>query len=104
MEPPVACSLDALYMARRLEEMRALGRVALLSAEASGAQAVLRFGSGHETLARLQAIVAEEASCCPFLALELTDGPDHVMLRIHAPDGGEPVLREIVAAFDSGSA
>jgi hypothetical protein len=99
MRLPIACSLDASEMASRLADMRAVGEAALVSADAADSRVVLRFRSGADTLDRLRTIVAAEASCCPFLALELIEATEVVTLAIRAPEGGEPVLREIVAAF-----
>jgi hypothetical protein len=93
---PLACSLDAPALADRLEEMRAVGSDAFLSAEADG---VLRFRASPDTRARLERIVAAEAACCPFLGLRLEEEPDALLLTISAPEGAEPVVAALVEAL-----
>ena len=96
-ELPLACSLDAPALADRLEEMRAIGRDAFVSAEP--ARGVLRFRPAPGVRARLERIVAAEAACCPFLGLELADESDAVRLTVTAPEGAEPVVAGLVEAF-----
>jgi hypothetical protein len=96
---PIACSLDATALPRRLAEMRDVGRDALLDVDRSDRRAVLRFRAGAETRARLAAIVAAEASCCAFLDMTMQDDDAAVALSISAPPGAEPVLDDLVAAF-----
>ncbi len=100
-EPPIACTLSAAEMPRRLAEMRAIGNASLVSMESTGSESVLRFRKGAETLASLRGLVAAERECCPFLALELADEPDAVSLTIRAPQGAEPVVRELLAEFSA---
>jgi hypothetical protein len=98
-ELPIACSLTAADMPGRLAEAAAIGRAGLLGVEATEARAVLHFRADADTRARLAAIVAAEAECCPFLAISLDDGRGALALTIEAPPGAEPVLRDLVAAF-----
>jgi len=100
--PPLACSLSASDLTRRLGDIRAVGDEALISSECAGREAVLRFRSGAATLAALTGIVAAERKCCAFLALDLAEQPDVVVLTINAPQGAEPVMHELVAAFGPG--
>src|SRR3954452_18605244 len=92
--PPIACTLTADELPARAAAMRNLGSAALLGAERDGARAVLRFRADAVTRARLAAIVAAEAQCCPVLAPAL--GPT---LSIRPPDAAEPVVDDMVAAF-----
>ena len=50
---------------------------------------------------RLEAIVAQEARCCPFLTMRLREdsGAGTIVLEVEAPDGAEPVVSEFVGAF-----
>jgi hypothetical protein len=96
---PIACSLSAAELPQRLADMAAIGRADLLSSHAAGGRALLRFRRGPDTRRRLEAIVAAEAECCAFLTMELGETADAVELGIGAPDGAEPVLDDIVAAF-----
>lgn len=104
---PIACSLSATDYGSRLAKMRAVGQSALLTAQTDGRHARLRFRSGPTTQTQLPAIVAAEAECCAFLDMELRADTDITELTIAAPEGAEPLLDELVAAFkgrDSGGA
>src|SRR4051812_46115031 len=98
-ELPLACSLNGADLAARGAEIRDVGRAALLGAEAEDARAVLRFRP--ESRERVAAIVAKEAECCAFLTMRLDEEADAVRLTIEAPPGGEPVMHELVAAFQA---
>jgi len=98
-EIPIACTLTAAQMPQRLAEIRAIGQAALLSAETTESDATLRFRAGADTRTRVEAIVAAESKCCAFLRFDLTDEPRALVLNIRAPEGGEPVLHQLVTAF-----
>jgi hypothetical protein len=98
---PIACSLTADELPKRLAEMADIGAADLLTSYTSGGQALLRFRRRPSTQVRLEAIVAAESECCSFLAMELRDAGDEVELTVTAPAGAEPVLEDIVAAFAS---
>jgi len=93
---PIACSLSAADLSARLAEMKRLGRDALLSADGEG---TLRFRSDTETRARLEAIVAAEAECCPFLDMHLREKAGALVLEIRAAQEAAPVVAELVSAF-----
>ena len=95
--PPIACTLSAADLSARLAEMKRLGQDALLSVDGAG---TLRFRSDAETRARLEAIVAAEAECCPFLHMELREEAGALVLEIRASQGAEPVVAELVSAFE----
>ena len=59
----------------------------------------LRFRANGDTRARLEAIVAAEAECCPFLNMDLREEAGALVLEIRAPQGAEPVVAEMVSAF-----
>jgi hypothetical protein len=94
---PIACLLSATDLSARLAEMNRLGRDALLSVD--GARA-LRFRADTETRARLEAIVAAEAECCPFLDMDLREEDGALVLEIRAPQEAEPVVADLVSAFE----
>jgi hypothetical protein len=83
-------------MTERLAQMRSIGRDSLIGAEPGG---VLRFEASPETRRRLEAIVAAEARCCPFLGLDLAEEEGVLRLTVTAPDGAEPVVAGLVEAF-----
>jgi hypothetical protein len=98
-ELPIACSLSATDLPRRLAEMSALGRVALVDARTESRRAQLYFSAGAGIRERVQAVAAAESQCCAFLTMRVSDEPDAVVLTIDAPDGAEVVLTELVDAF-----
>ncbi|MDQ5834495.1 MAG: hypothetical protein M3550_15805 [Actinomycetota bacterium] len=93
---PIACSLSADELPRRLAEISALGKDALLSVSPDGA---LRFRADHATRRRLEAIIAAESLCCPFLSFDLQEEAGALVLRLGTADGGEPLARDLVRAF-----
>jgi hypothetical protein len=97
-QPPIACSLGAAEMPARRAEIAVLAR-ALLSAEAEGTRAMLRFRAGARARERAAAFVEAEGRCCPFLRMELRDGEGALTLTIEGPAGSEPVVDELVGAF-----
>ena len=94
---PIACSLGATDLSARLAEMNRLGRDALLSVDGAG---TLRFRADTETRARLEAIAAAEAECCPFLDMDLREEDGALVLEIRAPHEAEPVVADLVSAFE----
>ena len=98
-ELPIACSLSATELPARFAQMAELGRDALVAVELSGTHATLRFAAGAGVRERVTSVVAAESACCAFLAMQVRDEPDAVVLDITAPEDAEPVLRELVDAF-----
>jgi hypothetical protein len=98
-ELPIACSLTATELPRRLAEMADVGRAALLDVRDDGTHAELRFAAGAGVRDRVDAIRAAESQCCAFLDMAVTDEPDAVVLTIDAPEGADVVLTELVDAF-----
>lgn len=95
-EIPMACKLSAGELSGRLAQIRALGRDALLGVGVDGS---LRFRPGEATHRRLEAIVAAESLCCPFLSFDLRDCEGAIILSVGAPEGGEALARELRDAF-----
>jgi hypothetical protein len=94
IQPPIACTLRAADVPARAEEIRALGRDGLLSAEGDERRAVLRFRGDAATRARVERFVAAESECCAFLRFEI-DGSG--TLTIAAPEGAGAALADFVA-------
>lgn len=99
----IACTLTGDELPRRLGEIRALGRNALLSVERGEAHATLHFRAGGATREELERIVAAESRCCSFLELRLSDERATLRLEIAGPPGAEPVLRQLVDEFAAES-
>ena len=100
-ETPIACSLEADDLQRRLAAIAELGAESLIAREADGGRHLLRFRAEPETRRRLEAIVAAEAECCSFLELSLQERGEELVLSIAAPRGGRPIADELAAAFAS---
>jgi hypothetical protein len=98
-DAPVACSLGADELERRMAEAAAVGRAALVSEERRGGRHLLRFRAGAGTRRALEGIVAAEAACCPFLELELSESGDELLLAIGAPPEGRASAATLAAAF-----
>ena len=97
---PLACTLDAAALGERTAAMRRIGEGALLAARAASGHAELRFAPAAR--ADVEAIVAAEAECCAFLAMDLRDVGDELVLTVDAPVGAEPVVDGLVSAFAPG--
>jgi hypothetical protein len=95
-ETPIACSLSADELPRRLAEMRAIGRKSLLSVDPEG---TLRFRADDATRRRLRDVIAAESRCCGFLGLDLREDRGGLTLTITAPEGAEPLASDLVDAF-----
>jgi hypothetical protein len=96
---PIACSLGADDLRRRLEEIAALGAKGLRSRSAEGDVRVLRFRPDPPIRRRLEEVIAAESGCCAFLELGLTEEDGDLILRIAAPEDGMPVADELALAF-----
>jgi hypothetical protein len=101
---PIACSLGASDLRQRLNEIAEVGADGLIERWSEGDRQLLRFHSGQETRRRLDAIVAAEAKCCSFLDLSLEEVGDELILSVSAPEDGQPVAKELAAAFAGASA
>ena len=99
-DPPLACSLDAVERTRRLAQIRAVGRDSLLSASPQGR---MRFRRDPATQERLEAIIAAESQCCPFLGFDLVRSSGELVLTITARDGAELLAQDLVDAFAAGT-
>jgi hypothetical protein len=97
-ELPIACSLSATELPARLALMAELGRDAA-GVELSGTRATLPFAAGPGVRERVERFVVAESACCAFLAMQVRDEPDAVVLDVSAPDDAELVLKELVDAF-----
>ena len=93
---PIACSLSASELPRRLAEIGAIGREALRDVEPDGR---LRFTADPSIRKRLEAVIAAESDCCPFLTFELREEAGELLLAIGAADDAKPLVRELIDAF-----
>jgi hypothetical protein len=99
-EAPVACSLAAGDLARRLAEIAQIGAGSLIDRRAAeGGRQLLRFRADASTRRRLQAVIAAEAACCAFLDLSLGQDGDALVLSIAAPERGRELAEGLAATF-----
>jgi len=82
---PIACSLGPGDLQRRLGEIAKLCDESLVAQDTEGDRQLLRFRNDTGTRQRLEAIVAAEALCCPFLDLTLAESGDELVLTVVAP-------------------
>jgi hypothetical protein len=93
--PPLACSLGTGELRERGEEIEALfGAYATGSERTPGGVRISL--SGDDAVAeRVEALVAAERECCPFLRFDLAREGDRLVLDIEGP----PEAREIAESF-----
>jgi hypothetical protein len=96
---PIACSLGAGDLERRLAEIAALGGESLIARKTQGGRHLLRFRPDAGTRRRLEEIVAAEAECCSFLDLALEEGNGELILTVASPGEGQAVADALAAAF-----
>ena len=102
-DQPIACTLTAAEMPKRLADIRAIGDAYLRAVSADASTAVLRFSAKPDARERLEAIVVAESRCCAFLEFDLEHTTEAVVLTIRAPEGGELVMHQLVEAFGGAS-
>jgi MerR family copper efflux transcriptional regulator len=93
---PVACSLSGPELKQRLAQISAVGERAVRVGDE------VRFPADTATRERLEAIIAAESRCCPFLRFDLRDSGDELALRIDAPAEAKPIAAELIEAFSAG--
>lgn len=99
-EVPIACTLTAAELPRRLAEMTEIGTGGLLGVDGP----VLLFRDDDENRERLRAVVAAESTCCAFLDLDLEQTVDGLALTITGPAEATPIGADLVSAFQGGTA
>ncbi|HYG95908.1 MAG TPA: hypothetical protein VD741_02255 [Solirubrobacterales bacterium] len=98
---PIACSLSAGDLQRRLAAIANVGAESLIDHVTEEGRHLLRFRSDAGTRRRLEEIVAAEGECCSFLDLSLQERDGALVLSVAPPDG-QVVADELVAAFAGG--
>ncbi len=95
MDEPIACTLRPDEYRDRTAELVELAEGALRTRTPIAGGESLTFASGPRTEERLRAAVAAEASCCPFLRMDLRSEPDGLVLDITGPAEAEPIIAEL---------
>lgn len=92
-----SCTLSPEDAARRLTRDRPLAD-RLTSHHWDGPRgAVLTFPADATPL--VTRFVRDESACCSFFDFDVDAGEQQVILRVEAPVGAEPMLRQLVSAF-----
>jgi hypothetical protein len=93
-DSPIACTLAPDDYAARIESLSALAD-SLLSREPIPGGARLIFGDEVER--ELEAAIAAEAACCPFLTMTLERTQAGLTLDVTGPAEAEPIIAELFA-------
>jgi hypothetical protein len=101
---PIACSLAAGDLQRRLATIAGIGADGLTDRRLEDGRHVLRFRADDATRRRLDEIVAAEADCCSFLDLAVVEDGDELILTIAAPREAQPVADDLALAFSGDRA
>ena len=86
----IACSLTAADHRQRLADLDQLTRDARLDREPIAGGTRLTFAVSAR--GRVEAFVAAEAECCPFLAFDLRIDGDRVVLDVTGPEEAAPII------------
>ncbi len=99
-EPAIACTLGAGDYRERLAAIRDLAARALHGSRRDG----LRLELDYDLPARaeVEALVAQERACCPFLDFDLHAEAGAVRLTITAPERAREAADELFAHFAPG--
>jgi len=98
---PIACSLAAGDLKRRLAWIADLNRDALRGFQRRGL--VLELWFAPEAAGRVREMAERERACCGFLAFELTDEPEAIRLTIKVPEHARAAADMLFQHFVSSS-
>jgi hypothetical protein len=98
-ETPITCTLNPADSQARIVTARQLGERALVGLEVRDRRALLRFRGQSE---EVDALVTAESACCAFFDFATTRDGDDTELEVRTPEGGEPLLRGLVAGIVAG--
>ena len=94
----LACSLSAAEGAKRAVRWRRLLDEQLLSRTATTYGQRLAFPSDAPTAGELDALIAAERECCPFLTMSLERFDDALILDIAGPPDAAPIVETMFEA------
>jgi len=95
--PPIACSLTAADYRRRVDDTGQVARDALRERRPIDGGARLTFEETADTRRRLEAFVAAESTCCPFLTMDLRSADGRLVLDVTGPETAAPIIEELFA-------
>ena len=94
----IACTLRSGQYRERIDQLGELGARALRSRRPTTEGERLVFADDAETERALRDAVAAEASCCPFLHLDLRRTEAGLVLDVAGPPEVRPLIAELFAA------
>jgi hypothetical protein len=94
---PIACSLTAAGYRQRVADTGQVARDALLERRPIGGGARLSFEETADIRRRLEAFIAAESTCCPFLTMSLESNGDRLVLDVTGPELAAPIIEELFA-------
>ena len=89
----IACSLARDDYRRRTDDIRDLARDALRDRRPIEGGVRLTFDATARE--RLEAVVAAESECCPFLTMDLRAADGRLVLDVTGPDDAAPTIAEL---------
>ena len=95
--PPIACSLTAADYRQRVADAGQVARDALRERQPIDGGGRLTFEDTTDVRRRLEAFVAAESSCCPFLTMSLTSTAGRLVLDVTGPELAAPIIEELFA-------
>ena len=98
-ELPIACTLGPNDGAARLRRWEALSEKGHPEAHRRRHLLEVRYEPKLGVQEELDALVAAEQQCCPFVAWEVSQDEDHVVLRVAADPGAPDDVAPIAALF-----
>jgi hypothetical protein len=96
-ETPIACSLTGAEYRSRADDIGRFARDALLERRRIDGGARLTFDDAPGVRARLEAFVAAESQCCPFLTMDLHAAGGRLVLDVTGPEAAAPIIEELFA-------
>jgi hypothetical protein len=93
--PPIACSLTAADYRQRVADTGQVARDALRERRPIDGGARFAFDETADIRQRLEAFVAAESTCCPFLTMRLESDGDQLLLEVTGPELAAPIIKEL---------
>ena len=95
--PSIACSLTVAGYRQRVADTGQVARDALRERRAIGGGARLTFEDTADVRRRLEAFIAAESACCPFLTMRLESNDGRLVLDVTGPELAAPIIEELFA-------
>lgn len=94
---PIACSLTAAEYRKRVADTGQVARDDLLERQPITGGARLSFDDTPGVHERLEAFVAAESECCPFLTMNLRTTDGRLILEVTGPELAAPIIEDLFA-------